>query len=290
MRGEPFLYPGAVRALIREHLERARRGESARTNPLTPREQEIVKLIAEAHTNDEIASPARDQQEDRRAPSREHPREAGHDRPRGVDALCDPPRTFAALTRTPVAADWTDGVRTPSPATPGRESLVAWRMEHHPHEQSLCFRSPSSVASWHGSAPGCIDRGSTLHWLRASIPGAMQAPDTRDAAQRAPNPTRAGRGAREDRDDCGEPTARAGNALHSTSSSRGPPTARMSPHACRSHPSPGAGALAVLAQLRLLVGDPSSPIYRGGAPADDLATAVDNCVAGLDPSTGRLAL
>ena len=56
MRGEPFLYPGAVRALIREHLERARRGESARTDPLTPREQEIVKLIAEAHTNDEIAS------------------------------------------------------------------------------------------------------------------------------------------------------------------------------------------------------------------------------------------
>jgi DNA-binding NarL/FixJ family response regulator len=55
MRGEPFLYPGAVRALIREHLERARRGEPARTDPLTPRELEIVKLIAEAHTNDEIA-------------------------------------------------------------------------------------------------------------------------------------------------------------------------------------------------------------------------------------------
>jgi DNA-binding NarL/FixJ family response regulator len=55
MRGEPFLYPGAVRALIREHLERAHRGEAGRADPLTPREQEIVKLIAEAHTNDEIA-------------------------------------------------------------------------------------------------------------------------------------------------------------------------------------------------------------------------------------------
>ncbi len=55
MRGEPFLYPGAVRALIREHLERASRGEAARTDPLTPREQEIVKLIAEAHNNDQIA-------------------------------------------------------------------------------------------------------------------------------------------------------------------------------------------------------------------------------------------
>ena len=56
MRGEPFLYPGAVRALIREHLERARSGEAGRTDPLTPREQEIVKLIAEAHTNDQIAA------------------------------------------------------------------------------------------------------------------------------------------------------------------------------------------------------------------------------------------
>ena len=57
MRGEPFLYPGAVRALVRDYLERARRGETlASTEPLTPRELEIVKLIAEAHTNDEIAS------------------------------------------------------------------------------------------------------------------------------------------------------------------------------------------------------------------------------------------
>jgi len=55
LRGEPFLYPAAVRALIREHLERARRGETTGGDPLTPREQEIVKLIAEAHTNDEIA-------------------------------------------------------------------------------------------------------------------------------------------------------------------------------------------------------------------------------------------
>jgi DNA-binding NarL/FixJ family response regulator len=55
MRGEPFLYPKGVRAIVREHLERARRGEPARTDPLTPREQEIVKLIAEAYSNEEIA-------------------------------------------------------------------------------------------------------------------------------------------------------------------------------------------------------------------------------------------
>jgi DNA-binding NarL/FixJ family response regulator len=55
MRGEPFLYPGAVRALMREYLERARAGEAVRGDLLTPREEEIVKLVAEAHTNEEIA-------------------------------------------------------------------------------------------------------------------------------------------------------------------------------------------------------------------------------------------
>jgi DNA-binding NarL/FixJ family response regulator len=55
MRGEPFLYPGGVRALMREYLDRARAGDAMHTEMLTPREEEIVKLVAEAHTNDEIA-------------------------------------------------------------------------------------------------------------------------------------------------------------------------------------------------------------------------------------------
>jgi DNA-binding NarL/FixJ family response regulator len=55
MRGEPFLYPGGVRALMRDYVERARAGEVGRADLLTPREEEIVKLVAEAHTNDEIA-------------------------------------------------------------------------------------------------------------------------------------------------------------------------------------------------------------------------------------------
>ena len=54
MRGEPFLYPGAVRALMREYLDRARAGEALHQDLLTPREEEIVKLVAEAHTNEEI--------------------------------------------------------------------------------------------------------------------------------------------------------------------------------------------------------------------------------------------
>jgi DNA-binding NarL/FixJ family response regulator len=55
MRGEPYLYPGAAAALIRDYIERARSGEAAPQDPLTPRELEVVKLIAEAHTSEEIA-------------------------------------------------------------------------------------------------------------------------------------------------------------------------------------------------------------------------------------------
>ncbi|MET0810592.1 MAG: response regulator transcription factor [Thermoleophilaceae bacterium] len=56
MRGEPFLYPAAVTALIRDFLNRAARGEDGPADPLTPRELEIVKLVAGGHTTDEIAA------------------------------------------------------------------------------------------------------------------------------------------------------------------------------------------------------------------------------------------
>jgi DNA-binding NarL/FixJ family response regulator len=56
MRGEAFLYQGAVIALVRDYLERARRGEvSDRDELLTAREVEVVKLVAEGRTSDEIA-------------------------------------------------------------------------------------------------------------------------------------------------------------------------------------------------------------------------------------------
>ena len=55
MRGEPFLYPPTVRTLVREYLERAAEGELVPDDPLTPREREVVKLVAEAHTSEEIA-------------------------------------------------------------------------------------------------------------------------------------------------------------------------------------------------------------------------------------------
>jgi DNA-binding NarL/FixJ family response regulator len=55
MRGEPFLYPAAVTALIRDYLERASSGEETPEDPLSPRELEVVKLIAEGNTSEEIA-------------------------------------------------------------------------------------------------------------------------------------------------------------------------------------------------------------------------------------------
>jgi DNA-binding NarL/FixJ family response regulator len=55
MRGEPFLYPPAVTAVFRDYLERGSRGEPIPEDPLTPREQEITKLIAEGHSSARIA-------------------------------------------------------------------------------------------------------------------------------------------------------------------------------------------------------------------------------------------
>ena len=52
-RGEPFLTPAAQQTLIRDVLERGH--EPAGDEDLTPREEEIVKLVAEAHTTKQIA-------------------------------------------------------------------------------------------------------------------------------------------------------------------------------------------------------------------------------------------
>ena len=51
MRGEPFLYPAAVARLIADLLARPEEPP----DPLTPRELQVVKLIAEANTSEQIA-------------------------------------------------------------------------------------------------------------------------------------------------------------------------------------------------------------------------------------------
>lgn len=55
LRGEPFLYPGAMTPLIRDYLRRARSDLPLSEEPLSAREQEVVKLIAEGYSSKEIA-------------------------------------------------------------------------------------------------------------------------------------------------------------------------------------------------------------------------------------------
>jgi DNA-binding NarL/FixJ family response regulator len=54
IRGEPFGYPGEVTELVSDDLRRARNGEMPRGR-LTPRETEVIKLVAESYTNRQIA-------------------------------------------------------------------------------------------------------------------------------------------------------------------------------------------------------------------------------------------
>ncbi|GAA2495003.1 response regulator transcription factor [Streptomyces longisporus] len=54
VRDEPFVYPGAERALVRSYLDRLRRGDDLPARPVTEREEEILKLVAEGHTSKEI--------------------------------------------------------------------------------------------------------------------------------------------------------------------------------------------------------------------------------------------
>jgi DNA-binding NarL/FixJ family response regulator len=54
MRGDSYLYPSAVTSLVRDYVERGDRGEEE-FDVLTPRELEVLKLIAEAYTSKQIA-------------------------------------------------------------------------------------------------------------------------------------------------------------------------------------------------------------------------------------------
>jgi RNA polymerase sigma factor (sigma-70 family) len=55
MRGEPFLYPGTLRTVMRDYLEHAAEAGDSAAEPLSAREREVVKLIAEGNSTREIA-------------------------------------------------------------------------------------------------------------------------------------------------------------------------------------------------------------------------------------------
>lgn len=54
-RGEGFVYGGEPGALVDDILRRARSGQALPTRVLTPREDEVVKMIAEGHSSRAIA-------------------------------------------------------------------------------------------------------------------------------------------------------------------------------------------------------------------------------------------
>ncbi|MGW4705610.1 response regulator [Streptomyces sp. NPDC004285] len=54
VRDEPFICPGAEKALIRTYLDRAEQGRPLPDRAVTEREEEILKLVAEGHSSKEI--------------------------------------------------------------------------------------------------------------------------------------------------------------------------------------------------------------------------------------------
>ncbi|HVU78292.1 MAG TPA: response regulator transcription factor [Gaiellaceae bacterium] len=54
MRGQSFLYPSAISTLVKDFVDRGR-PDGEEFDVLTPRELQVLKLIAEAHTSKEIA-------------------------------------------------------------------------------------------------------------------------------------------------------------------------------------------------------------------------------------------
>jgi DNA-binding NarL/FixJ family response regulator len=55
MRDQSFLYPAALAAIVRDYIESGR-ADGDEFDVLTPRELQVLKLIAEAHTSKEIAA------------------------------------------------------------------------------------------------------------------------------------------------------------------------------------------------------------------------------------------
>jgi DNA-binding NarL/FixJ family response regulator len=55
MRGEKLVYPGTMTPVIADFLHRSSPDLPAREAPLTPREEEVVKLVAEGYSSKEIA-------------------------------------------------------------------------------------------------------------------------------------------------------------------------------------------------------------------------------------------
>jgi DNA-binding NarL/FixJ family response regulator len=55
-RGRPFVFPRGIPKGVRERVERAAAGDGRSDGPLSDREREVLKLIAEGHSGQQIAA------------------------------------------------------------------------------------------------------------------------------------------------------------------------------------------------------------------------------------------
>jgi DNA-binding NarL/FixJ family response regulator len=55
-RGAAFVFPRGIPAAVRERVERAAAGDASVDGPLSEREREVLKLIAEGHSGQQIAT------------------------------------------------------------------------------------------------------------------------------------------------------------------------------------------------------------------------------------------
>jgi DNA-binding NarL/FixJ family response regulator len=55
-QGAPFVFPDGIPRPVRERIERAAAGDAPGSGPLTEREREVLKLIAEGYSGQQIAS------------------------------------------------------------------------------------------------------------------------------------------------------------------------------------------------------------------------------------------
>ena len=89
-RGESFLYPSAAAALIDDYRRQAKTADPY--EQLTPREREILKLIAEGHTSREIADKPFYQLEDSHGAPCQNNGKTGFAKPHRTLQICGPQR------------------------------------------------------------------------------------------------------------------------------------------------------------------------------------------------------
>ena len=124
---------------------------------LTPREREILALVAEGRSNGEIAQAAVHQRQDRQRPRLQHPGQARGGRPhrgRRHRPTARPDRLAHSGTIDRVTSPLpTSGAPARASPTPSR-----WQARHRPTSPGSSSSTPGRGASRRWPSPGCLPR------------------------------------------------------------------------------------------------------------------------------------